>query len=280
MAETRDLEGTLVTATGSNRLIAAVIGELEPSQTMGRSVARHLRELIISGELPARTPLQLAPLAESLHVSVMPIREALRLLESEGLVVVRPRRGAVVSTPSAEEAEEMYAVRVALEALAARHAAERLTEADIASLRDCYAAMAGARATGDLRAFVMRDHEFHLRLYRTSGRERLVKSIEELFSRSLRYVPYLHRAREMHGEDPLEAHLPLLSAIELRDPELIESLTRTHEQRAIDRLLAAIQHPTEVHSDRAPRGGHLNAGGDLGTDAAGRAPADTHDAGH
>ena len=233
-------------------LFAEVIMHPERSQTMAASVATRLRDLIIRGQLPAGTPLALAPLAHHLQVSVMPIREALRSLESEGLVILNPRRGAVVSEPSLEEAEEVYTVRVALEALCARHAAERLTDEDITDLHRCFEAMSDAAVTGYTPAFVERDHDFHLRLYRISGREQLLKSIEDLMSRSLRYVPYLHRVREMQ-ENPIEAHHPLMAAIELRDPELIEALTRIHEQRAMDRLLAAIRHSIQERGARAAR---------------------------
>ena len=231
------------------------ISQPDLSLTVAASVAARLRDLILDGELPGGTPLALAPLAESLNVSVMPVREALRLLGAEGLVVVRPRRGALVSEPSIEEAEEIYAVRIALESLCARHATARLSTEDVADLREAYARMASAVRSNDVRSFVSSDHEFHLRLYRVSGRDRLVTSIEDLVRRSLRYVPYLHRSREAQA-DPLEAHRPLLSAIELRDVELVETLTRTHMERSWAEVQAAIRQSMEEHAGRGLRQHH------------------------
>jgi DNA-binding GntR family transcriptional regulator len=240
-----------VSRSEASNVIESVVTASQVAPTMSESVAARLRDLIIGGQLPAGTALRLAPLAHQLHVSVMPVREALRTLETEGLVVVTPRRGAVVSEPSVEEAEEIYTIRIGLEALCARYATQRLTDADIDDLRQAFEAMAVAAKAGDLREFVGRDHEFHLRLYRTAGRERLVRTIEDLISRSLRYIPYLHRAQEM-DEDPLDAHRPLLVAIELRDSTTAEQLTRHHMERAMTRLLRAISHPSGERSAVQP----------------------------
>ena len=220
-------------------LIEAVISEPAPSRTIAEHVTDRLRELIVSGQLPAGTPLLLTPLAAQLQVSVMPVREALRALEAEGLAVVTPRRGAVVSEPSFEEAEEIYTIRIALEALCARHAVESLTNEDLGDLHAAFARMENAASAGDLRAFMDLDHEFHSRLYQAAGRDRLAEMIDALVGRSLRYIPYLNRELR---EDPLESHRPILRAIEARDADLVERLTREHMQGSKDRLLSAIRH--------------------------------------
>ena len=220
--------------------------------TMAESVALRLRPLIIDGTLPPGTRLRLVPLARRLGVSVMPVRDALRLLEADRLVVVTPRRGAVVSTLSFEDAEETYAVRVALESLCARHAAERLTDADVVRLDALFANMAEAAVRDALDPFIRADHRFHEALYAAAGRPRLIEQIADLTERSRRYLPQLYRAWQM-AEDPLEAHRPLLEAIHARDPERVAALTREHMEAASGRLLAAI---TE---DRRSGAGHAGA---------------------
>ena len=208
--------------------------------TLAESVAASLRGLILDGTLPPGTPLRLAPLAQRLGVSVMPVRDALRLLEADRLVVVTPRRGSVVSPLSIEDAEEIYAVRVALESLCARHGAERLTDADVAALEVRFAEMEDAEKNRDLRSFIETDHLFHTTLYRLADRPRLLAQIEDLTERSRRYLPFLYRAWQM-AEDPLDAHRPLLEAVRARDPELVGRLTREHMEAAATRLLAAIR---------------------------------------
>ena len=241
-------------------LLASVIQTPEPSPTMAETVANRLRDLIIDGQLPARTRLHLAPLASRLGVSVMPIREALRILETEGLVVMNPRRAAVVSEPSIEEAEEIYVMRVAVEALCARYATQRLTDANIADLRYAFSRMASAAHSLDIRGFVDRDHEFHHRLYQASGRDRLVESIAELVSRSLRYIPYLYRANES-TDSRMEEHRALLRAAERRDARLAERLTREHMERAMVRLLTAIRAELESAEGREGRSSPGQRGG-------------------
>ena len=220
--------------------------------TLAESVAIRLRGLILDGTLPPGTPLRLAPLAQRLGMSVMPVRDALRLLEADRLVVVTPRRGSVVSPLSIEDAEEIYAVRVALESLCARHAAERLTDADIAALELRFTEMDDAERNGDLQSFIDADHLFHSTLYRLADRPRLLAQIADLTERSSRYLPFLYRAWQM-AENPLDAHRPLLSAIRARDADLIGELTREHMEAATRRLLAVIGDdgpdgwPTKVH---------------------------------
>ena len=223
--------------------------------TLAESVAARLRGLILDGTLPPGTQLRLAPLAQRLGVSVMPVRDALRLLEADRLVVVTPRRGSVVSPLSIDDAEEIYAVRVALESLCARHAAERLTDADIEALEVRFTEMEDAERRRDLPSFIAADHLFHSTLYRLADRPRLVAQIADLTERSSRYLPHLYRAWQM-AEDPLDAHRPLLEAVRARDSDLVGELTREHMEAAARRLLAAIR--DEDH-DRRPTKAHRTA---------------------
>jgi len=220
--------------------LEGLLGEPDLPLTLAGTVAVRLRALIIDGTLPPGTPLRLAPLARQLGVSVMPVRDALRLLEADRLVVVTPRRGSVVSPLSIEDAEEVYAVRVALESLCARHAAERLTDADVAALEARFADMEDAERRRDLRAFIEADHLFHSTLYRLAGRARLFAQIDDLTKRSSRYLPYLYQAWQQAG-NPLEAHRPLLDAMRARDAALVGELTREHMEAAAGRLLEAIR---------------------------------------
>lgn len=220
--------------------LADILGEPPDTRTMAETVAGRLRDLIIRGELPPGTPLRLAPLAEQLGVSIMPVREAFRLLETERLVVVTPRKRAVVAPLSIDDIEETYAVRVALEGLAARHATERLTATDVKDIDELFARMAEARDANDRNAFIAADRDFHMRLYAASGREHLVRTITELEGRSRRYADYVYSAWQAL-DIALRAHQPLLDAIEAGDPTLVEERTREHMSAAGARLVAAVR---------------------------------------
>ncbi len=243
--------------------IDKILGGPADSRTLAATVAQRLRSLILSGQLQPGMSLRLAPLANSLDVSVMPVREALRRLEAEGLVVLMPRRGAVVAELSIEDAEEIYALRIGLEALCARHAAERLTDADVAELETLFGRMEAAQEAGDLDDLIDRDHSFHAYLYALSGRQRLTRMIAELQDRSRRYLPSYYRAWELL-ENPVEAHAPILDAIRTRDPAVVERLTREHMEQAAGRLLAVLAVEAEdrkaARSVRPRRAGARAAG--------------------
>ena len=239
-------------------LLAEVLGPQPGSPTMAEVVVQRLKPLILDGQLPPGTPLRLSEISERLGVSVMPVRDALRLLEAERLVVLAPRRSAVVSELSIEDAEETYAVRVALEALAARRAAERLTDGDVTALQDAFERLATAQRSGDLHAFIAADHEFHACLYMASGRERLIRNISDLIDRSRRYAPYAYRAWQPL-DVALAAHRPILDAIVARDAPALERLTSEHMSAAALRLVATIEREAaeraRTHLPRGLRGG-------------------------
>src|SRR5499427_8014529 len=112
---------------------ASTAGRLE-NLTLWQRVHDHLREEILAGRLPAGTELQEVALAAELGVSRGPIREAIGRLAAEGLVTVRPRRGAVVRSLSKQEFLEAYQVREALEVMAVRLAVPKLTRTEVTSL--------------------------------------------------------------------------------------------------------------------------------------------------
>src|SRR6476620_9070355 len=100
-------------------------------RTMAEYALMELREAIIMGELPAGTPLRLDELARSLGMSISPIREAVRQLESLGLAKHVPHQGARVLDFDVEELRDLFQIRLALESLAVRRAAERFTDANV-----------------------------------------------------------------------------------------------------------------------------------------------------
>src|SRR6516164_2437653 len=110
--------------------------------TLWQRVYDHLREEILTGRLQPGAELGEVPLSAELGVSRGPLREAIGRLAAEGLVTVRPRRGAVVRSLSKEEFLELYQVREGLEATAVRLAVPRLTDDDLATLQQLVDAMA------------------------------------------------------------------------------------------------------------------------------------------
>jgi DNA-binding GntR family transcriptional regulator len=189
---------------------------------MAEYALEQLRESIILGELPAGTPLRLDELARSLGMSISPIREAVRQLESLGLAKHVPHQGARVLDFDIDELRDLFQVRLTLESLAVRRAAERFTEADSGAARACLARFDEMRAAGDVRRTLRAHSDFHFSLYEAAQSQWLVGLIRPAWVRSERYRPALlasagkpqdtHRGLDERLLEACEAHDPVAAA--------------------------------------------------------------------
>jgi DNA-binding GntR family transcriptional regulator len=196
-------------------------------RTLWQRVHEHLRQEIISGRLIPGTELHEAALARSLGVSRGPIREALGRLATEGLVAIRPRRGAVVRALSNEEFIEAYQVREALEMMAVRLAVPRLTAEDLGALERLIDDMASRGEAGDVQGFFEANTEFHQRFFEVAGNGML----SELY-RQLRGQIDRHRLRslELRGDlrRSIDEHRAILWAARTGDVERAVRLISDH----------------------------------------------------
>ena len=131
------------------------------TNTLSQQVYSHLRAGILDNTYRPGAPLPEEAMAEKLHVSRVPVREALRRLSAEGLVVIKPRQGATVTELTAKQFLDAYQVREALEVLAVRLAVPRLTPADLAELDALQEAMQTAAAAGNSNDFFVANADFH-----------------------------------------------------------------------------------------------------------------------
>jgi len=161
-------------------------GRLE-NLTLWQRVHDFLREEILSNHLPPGTELQEVALSAQLGVSRGPIREAIGRLAAEGLVTVRPRRGAVVRSLSKDEFLEAYQVREAFEMMAVRLAVPRLTEDDVARLQELIEAMEGHAQREEVSEFFDANAAFHGCLFEASGNGRLLELYRQLLGQMGRY---------------------------------------------------------------------------------------------
>lgn len=155
--------------------------------TLWQRVYDHLREEILAGRLEPGAELAEVPLSEQLGVSRGPIREAIGRLASEGLVTVRPRRGAIVRPLSKAEFLELYQVREALELMAVKLAVPRLTAADLEELAELNRAMDEHAARNEVDEFFEANHAFHERLLECCGNAKLQELYRQLRGQLGRY---------------------------------------------------------------------------------------------
>jgi DNA-binding GntR family transcriptional regulator len=207
-------------------------------RTLWQRVHDHLRDEIIAGSLTPGTELTEVDLAGSLGVSRGPIREALGRLATEGLVTIRPRRGAVVRALSNEEFIEAYQVREALEMMAVRLAVPKLTEEDLSALEQLVEDMAERAEVGDVQGFFEANTAFHQRFFEASENRMLAGLYRQLRGQIDR-----HRLRslELRGElsRSVAEHRAILSAARAGDVERAVGLASDHIRVPQLRLLVS-----------------------------------------
>ena len=215
----------------------AKLRQVEPQQrmrhrTMAEYALEQLREAIILGELPAGTPLRLDELARSLGMSISPIREAVRQLEALGLAKHVPHQGARVLDFDVDELRDLFQVRLALESIAVRHAAERFTDADARAAQRHLERFDEMRGAGDVRETMRAHTDFHFTLYEASQTPWLVSLIRPAWDRSERFRPALLAS----AGEPQDLHRAfderLLTACSVHDPQAAEQALYEHLELA------------------------------------------------
>jgi DNA-binding GntR family transcriptional regulator len=196
-------------------------------RTLAEKAFTALHAGIVTGALNPGQRLRIEELAELLEMSPMPIREALRRLDSVGLVEHVPHRGARVAELSVDDLREVYDARLALEPLAVRHAAKRFTDDDAEFARECLARVAETYGGADVHDAWAAHTEFHFALYRAAGSRWLLRLITPLWESSERYrIASLPMQRSL-DERRLE-HDRILEACANRDPELAAAELHNH----------------------------------------------------
>lgn len=186
-----------------------------------------LRDAIIAGRLKPGERIRERELVSLLGVSRSPLREAIRILETEGLITSLAYRGARVSELSASDLHDMLHVRIMLETFAARLTIERLGDATLQAMEEQVARARAAGAQVDLRANFDLGLEFHDLLVAACGNRKVVQLYENLKRHQTRYQ---HFAFARLGRDirALDEHADILAALRRRDLADVETLLRAH----------------------------------------------------
>ena len=192
-----------------------------------------LREAILSGELKPGQALTEMDLSRQLGVSRAPIREALRILNSEGLVETIPYHGTTVRRLTRADIEELYGMRILLETYAMERALHLGEAAEFAHLRAIVNAMVRAGESGDFRAVNALDRDFHDALIEMS-RHSLMAAMWQMVAMKVRQVMALVNRRNSDLTQIALHHLPLLDAMEARDVARAGEYLRAHIASAGD----------------------------------------------
>ena len=198
---------------------------IERHQTLREKILETIRDAILKGSLKPGERVSEPELAERFGISRTPIREAFRQLESEGYLLVIPRKGAVVASLSARDIEEFYAIKIILEGFAARMAAEKLTEKDLERLEAINERLAQIAKEGDVKTFFRVHNEFHELFIKAAGNDKLFDMINQLVMKFKRLrLASLSQPGRM--EISVEEHRNMIQAFRDHDGERADSLVR------------------------------------------------------
>lgn len=211
-----------------------------------------LRNGILSGKLIAGERIDQDAEAAALGVSRMPIREALRRLESEGLVEIVRHRGVLVRSLSIDDLEDLYVLRIALEGVAGRLGAENLDPAHLDRMCALFPEMEAIVADGDPDRWLAVDWVFHSTLYDAAHRPRLFALISSLRDEVGRYRR-IGLAQPQELEISLQGHHDMLAAIARADGVAVERLIQSSLDRSRERLRRYLE---ERGGDIGPMGKH------------------------
>jgi DNA-binding GntR family transcriptional regulator len=185
-----------------------------------------IRDMILNGPLKPGDRLRQDELANTFGVSTMPIREALRQLQAEGLVIFRPRRGATVASLSVSEYEEIYRLREELETLACRWAAEDFDRIPIDRLKLLLQEIEAAEANlDDVHRRLQLTREFFFTIFEASEKEHLLRILSSLWDLSQQYRLYFYSLPELDPQR-LTNYRSIYQACHDRDPEALISAFR------------------------------------------------------
>lgn len=202
-------------------------------------VHARLREAILSGELPPGTTLSQVRLAEKLGVSRTPLREALRLLEREGLVDSETNRRVRVAEFSVSDLEQLYAMRIQLEALAVRLSVPRMGDKELRDLSGHLERMREFAESEDYEGWEEPHRAFHDELVARSG-GRLVGTIAQLSDHAERYRRAYMTGTPRSWTTSMEEHRALLMACEAKDPALAAKRLARHYSVVVLGLIASL----------------------------------------
>lgn len=213
----------------------------EPVRYRTKSEWAYLQLLrwIQTGVLRPGERLDQQDLADRLDVTRIPIRQALVRLEADGLVQSRPHQGAVVTGLSLADAEDVYASRMALEAMLAARAAERMSKETAERLAEVLSAQKAAFEGGDFAAFIELDRRFHTETYREAGFPRSLELVSRLRDLSGRYISAF-LCSPARARQAMKEHQDILRALRTGKPEDAAEATRRHIEHGLQALRTII----------------------------------------
>lgn len=222
------------------------------SETLGQQVRTQLASAIMAGRFKPGQKLTIRAVAAALDVSLTPAREALYNLAAEGILEMRSNGSVYLPTLTSERIVELTKIRTALEALAAREAALRITDEDIVNISRINDLMVAANERKDYASVMELNWEFHFAIYRASGMSELVRMIEKRWMMNSSYLNVIYPSFGQMDQG-INNHHTMVRALHSRDPERLASAVVIDINFAADTLLDMIEAQGKERRQKAQR---------------------------
>jgi DNA-binding GntR family transcriptional regulator len=209
-----------------------------------------IREAIVDGRLEPGRRLKEEELARELGISRTPIREALLMLQAEGLVDAIPNRGALVRVHTPEDLDDLYQLRALLEGYAARRAATRISDEQVDGLRASCERFEALDVEQELREFVRENMLFHTTILEVAGSVRLESMVRRVIELPLVYKSYIWYSPDQKRISA-HYHRQLVTALDARDAERAELIMKEHVFEARDLLVTRLRERPQPPTDGA-----------------------------
>jgi DNA-binding GntR family transcriptional regulator len=198
-----------------------------PRRSLHDELTERLRTLITRGDLAPGEKVPEKDLCKQFGVSRTPLREALKVLASEGIVTLRPNRGAMVSALTTEELEEVFPVMGALEALSGEIACKRITEREVQTIRKLHEAMVQHWKNGELQPYFRLNQRIHEAILEATRNDTL-KSIYRGLSGRILSARYIANMSPERWAKAVEEHEAILKALDGRDGAKLSRILKAH----------------------------------------------------
>lgn len=207
-----------------------------------------LRDAILKGELKPGERLMEIHLANKLGVSRTPIREAIRMLEQEGLAITIPRKGAQVARMTEKDLMDVLEIRDALDKLAVTDACERMTPEHFEELEAAMENFTEVTKSRDVRAIVSADEEFHNVIYKAADNPKLWHIIANLKEQMYRYR-YEYVKQDKDYSDLVKDHSAIIEGLKNKDVKYVQSVMHEHLKNQVDSVKKVIREQNEETED-------------------------------
>jgi DNA-binding GntR family transcriptional regulator len=220
--------------------VKETIYETPPHQSLADAVAQSIREAIVMGKVKPGQKIVEYEVAKKMMISRSPVREALRMLEKDGLVTINPRRGTEVKDISICDVKEIYAIRANLENLATKLAVPNLNDGALKTMQSLVKEMAAKAKANDVAGTFELNEKFHDIIIKASNNQRLCELIHSLRTQ-IRRFRMASLSREGDLSVAYKKHLRVLDACLKKDPHLAGGLIQHQITEAGEKLIVELE---------------------------------------